>query len=92
MGGPQSRSGRGGEEKNSQPLPGIEPSEVSRLLALYVHNILKSFTALHYKRLIYITVKILVKTVTKGTAYATHCALFTMGTRGSFPGNKVAGA
>jgi hypothetical protein len=25
MGGPQSRSGRGGEEKNSQPLPGIEP-------------------------------------------------------------------
>jgi hypothetical protein len=23
--GPQSRSGRGGEEKNSQPLPGIEP-------------------------------------------------------------------
>jgi hypothetical protein len=25
LGGPQSRSGRGGEEKNSQPLPGIEP-------------------------------------------------------------------
>jgi hypothetical protein len=25
MGGPQSRSGRGGEEKNSQPPPGIEP-------------------------------------------------------------------
>jgi hypothetical protein len=25
MGGPQSRSGRGGEEKHSQPLPGIEP-------------------------------------------------------------------
>jgi hypothetical protein len=24
LGGPQSRSGRGGEEKNSQPLPGIE--------------------------------------------------------------------
>jgi hypothetical protein len=24
-GGPQSRSGRGDEEKNSQPLPGIEP-------------------------------------------------------------------
>jgi hypothetical protein len=23
--GPQSRSGRGGEEKNSQPPPGIEP-------------------------------------------------------------------
>jgi hypothetical protein len=25
LGGPQSRSGRGGEKKNSQPLPGIEP-------------------------------------------------------------------
>jgi hypothetical protein len=25
MGGSQSRSGRGGEEKNSQPLPGLEP-------------------------------------------------------------------
>jgi hypothetical protein len=24
-GGPQSRSGRGGEEKNSQPLPRLEP-------------------------------------------------------------------
>jgi hypothetical protein len=25
LGGPQSLSGRGGEEKNSQPPPGIEP-------------------------------------------------------------------
>jgi len=25
LGGPQSRYGRGGEEKNSQPLSGIEP-------------------------------------------------------------------
>jgi hypothetical protein len=25
LGGPQSRSGRSGEEKNSQPPPGIEP-------------------------------------------------------------------
>jgi hypothetical protein len=25
LGGPQSRSGHGGEEKNSQPSPGIEP-------------------------------------------------------------------
>jgi hypothetical protein len=24
LGGPQSRSGRGGEKKNSQPLPGIQ--------------------------------------------------------------------
>jgi hypothetical protein len=26
LGGPQSRSGRGGEAKNSQPLPGLESS------------------------------------------------------------------
>jgi hypothetical protein len=46
LGGPRSRSGRGGEEKNSQPPPGIEtqnpdrsasslvgiPTELSRLL------------------------------------------------------------
>jgi hypothetical protein len=25
LGGPQSRAGRGGEEKNSQPLPRLEP-------------------------------------------------------------------
>jgi hypothetical protein len=43
LGGSQRRSGRGGEEKNSQPLPGLEPpiiqpvaqrytTELSRLL------------------------------------------------------------
>jgi hypothetical protein len=43
LGGHQSRSGHGGEEKNSQPLPGLEPpiiqpvaqrytTELSRLL------------------------------------------------------------
>jgi hypothetical protein len=30
LGVPQSRSGRGGEEKNSQPLPGIEPQNPDR--------------------------------------------------------------
>jgi len=29
LGGPQSRYGRGGEEKNSQPLPGLEPRSSS---------------------------------------------------------------
>jgi hypothetical protein len=50
LGGPQSRSGLGGEEKNSQPLPGIEvqipdrpanslvtiPTELSRLLIITI--------------------------------------------------------
>jgi hypothetical protein len=30
LGGPQSRSGRGGEEKNFQPTPGIEPLNPAR--------------------------------------------------------------
>jgi hypothetical protein len=30
LGGPQSRSGRGGEEKNSQPPSGIEPQNPDR--------------------------------------------------------------
>jgi hypothetical protein len=51
LGGPQSRSGRGGEEKNSQPMQGLEPqiiqtvaqcytAELSRLQKEYViaHN------------------------------------------------------
>jgi hypothetical protein len=36
LGGPRSRSGRGGEEKDSKPLPGLEPSDLpSRNLAPY---------------------------------------------------------
>jgi hypothetical protein len=30
LGGPQSRSGRRGEEKNSQPLPALEPPIIQR--------------------------------------------------------------
>jgi hypothetical protein len=30
LGGPQSRAGRGGEEENSQPTPGIEPYNPNR--------------------------------------------------------------
>jgi hypothetical protein len=47
LGGPQSRSGRGGEQKNSQPLPGLESpiiqpvaqrytAELSRLIVVIV--------------------------------------------------------
>jgi hypothetical protein len=33
--GPQSRSGRGGEEKNSQPLPGLEPPIIQPVTQRY---------------------------------------------------------
>jgi hypothetical protein len=35
MGGPQSRSGRGGEEKNSQPLSGLEPTIIQPVVQRY---------------------------------------------------------
>jgi hypothetical protein len=35
LGGPQSRSGRGGEEENSQPLPGLEPSIIRPVAQRY---------------------------------------------------------
>jgi hypothetical protein len=37
VGGPQSRSGRGGEEKNSQPLPRLEPP--------IIHPVAQRYTA-----------------------------------------------
>jgi hypothetical protein len=52
LGGPQNRFGRGGEEKNSQPLPGLEPpiiqltaqrytAELSRLFLLFCDTLLR---------------------------------------------------
>jgi hypothetical protein len=39
LGGPQSRSGRGGEEKNSQPLPGIEPPIIQPIAQRYTSEL-----------------------------------------------------
>jgi hypothetical protein len=36
LGGPRSRSGHGGEKKNSQPLPGLNPS--------IIHPVAQSYT------------------------------------------------
>jgi hypothetical protein len=35
LGGPQSRSGRGGEEKNSQPVPGLETPIIQAVAQRY---------------------------------------------------------
>jgi hypothetical protein len=35
LGGPQSRSGRGGVEKNFQPLPGLEPPIIQHVVQRY---------------------------------------------------------
>jgi hypothetical protein len=39
LGGPQSRSGRGGEEKNSQPLPGLEPLIIQPVAQSYTMSL-----------------------------------------------------
>jgi hypothetical protein len=45
LGGPQSRSGRGGEEKNSQPLPGFEPPIIQPVVQRYTTEL----SRLHYR-------------------------------------------
>jgi hypothetical protein len=44
LGGPQSLSGRGGEEKNYQPLPGLESPIIQTVLQRYTAE-LSRFTA-----------------------------------------------
>jgi hypothetical protein len=39
LGGPQSRSGRGGEEKTSQPLPGFEPPIIQAVAQRYTTEV-----------------------------------------------------
>jgi hypothetical protein len=39
LGRPQSRFGYGGEEKNSQPLPGLEPSIIQPVAQLYTTDV-----------------------------------------------------
>jgi len=38
LGGPQNRSGHGGEEKNSQPLPGPKPPIIQPVTQRYTLN------------------------------------------------------
>jgi hypothetical protein len=39
LGGPQSRSGRGGEEKHCQPLPGLEPLIIQAVAQHYTNEL-----------------------------------------------------
>jgi hypothetical protein len=50
LGGPQSRSGRSGEEKNSQPLPGLEPPIIRPIAQRYtteLYGLLRSVSFLN---------------------------------------------
>jgi hypothetical protein len=41
LGGPQNRFGHGGEEKNSQPLPGLEPPNIQPVAQRYTTTLFK---------------------------------------------------
>jgi hypothetical protein len=53
LGGPQSRSGRGGEEKNSQTLPGFEFLFIQPVAQRYTAELNATFIALEVKELIF---------------------------------------
>jgi len=38
LGGPQSQSVHSGEEKNSQPLPGLEPPTIQETIEIYYQS------------------------------------------------------
>jgi hypothetical protein len=40
LGGPQSQSGHGGKEKNSQPLPGLEPPIIQLAAQCYTTDVM----------------------------------------------------
>jgi hypothetical protein len=47
LGGPQSQSGSGGEEKNSHPLPGIEPPIIQPVFQRYTTELYRLFFVLY---------------------------------------------
>jgi hypothetical protein len=66
LGGPQSRSGRGGEEKNSQPLPGLELPIIRPVAQRYI-------TELSRLRCIIYAVDKLVLNNLRNSAVCTKC-------------------
>jgi hypothetical protein len=84
LGGPQSRSGRGGEEKNSQPPPEIEPQNPNHPACDVVfRNLLKKFgtrvrsalrnTKMHHTNGEYFLVfNYIIKNVRANSQYITH--------------------
>jgi hypothetical protein len=47
LAGPQSRSERGGEEKNSQPLPRLEPPIIQPVAQSYTTELYRLLCGLH---------------------------------------------
>jgi hypothetical protein len=49
LGGPQSQSGRGGEEKYSQPLPGLEPPTFQPVVQRHITELFRLLFYAMYK-------------------------------------------
>jgi hypothetical protein len=52
IGGPKRRSGRGGEEKNSQSLPGIEPSIIEPIAQRYTNEVFRLIIIFWYYKIL----------------------------------------
>jgi hypothetical protein len=90
LGWPQSPSGRGGEEKNSQSPPEIEPwnpDSPARCPALYR----LSHHGSCFTRISNLILQIFYKNSQRSPIVGAHPASYPMGTRGSFPEGKAAG-
>jgi hypothetical protein len=48
LGGPQNRSGRGREEKNSQPLPGLETPIIQPIAQRYTTEMSRLFVMISF--------------------------------------------
>jgi len=97
LGGRQSRSGRGGEEKNSQLLPGLKPPIIQPVAQRYNTDI--SYSKRRYPVICGSYCMVLCSctfiTVSRyrvQNGSGTHPASYPMGTRGSFPRDKAAWA
>jgi hypothetical protein len=102
LGGPQSRSGCSGEGKNPQSLPGLEPPIIQPVTQRYTTSVNPLRFCRHLGQLTgYGLVDRMIGVRFPAgagnfslrhrvqTGYGTHPASYSMGTGGSFPGDKA---
>jgi hypothetical protein len=72
LGGPQSRSGRGGEEKNSQPLPGLEPPIIQPLDQCYTTELSRLISSVNENAYEDVSKSFRTESITKSTTTNTR--------------------
>jgi hypothetical protein len=70
LGGPQSLSGRGGEEKNSQPPPELEPPIIQPVAQHYTTELFRLFSEVGY--VIFLRLHHLLEILINGLVFTTN--------------------